>query len=298
LIDDHGYRKIIFVTGPDSNEGSIGRFEAYRETLEEKNIGFDEKLVFHGDFVADTGYRIMEEIALSNIEYDAIVFANDDMALGAIKCIDNIKKAGIYPLDKKCIICGFDDSISASKVNPPLSTVKQPMKEMCSKALELLVNNEVKEELIVFKSIMVKRASCGCSYNKENDKQNNNNSVKLVVNYRIHENIQTYIIGELFDKLTPVLKECFIESCFILKYVEGPIFYDIKMAFDESFTVPLSSEMVYAYYNGERKAIDNSNRIVKTTRILPECFIPDDRRFIYIVMPLFFKTEHFGYICF
>ena len=51
--------------------------------------------MFHGDFVADTGYKIMEQIIHTNIEYDAIVFANDSMALGAIKVIGN-KKTGIY----------------------------------------------------------------------------------------------------------------------------------------------------------------------------------------------------------
>jgi DNA-binding LacI/PurR family transcriptional regulator/signal transduction histidine kinase len=298
LIDDHGYKKIMFVTGPMGNSESIERFEAYKEVLEEKNINFDEKLVFQGDFVANTGYRIRKEITVSNMEYDAIIFANDDMALGAIKCIENMKETGRYPLDKKCIICGFDDSINASKVNPPLTTVRQPIKEMCYKSVEVLVEGEVKEELIVFNSVMVKRASCGCDYNKENDNITDNSLVELVTTYRLHENIQTYLVDELFDELTPALKECFIESCFVFKYVEGPIFYDEKMVFDEAFILPPRSEMIYAYYNGERKTIDENNRIIKTTHILPDNFIPDDRRFTYIVLPLFFKNEHFGYMCF
>jgi len=297
LIDDHGYRKIIFVTGPDKDDASIERFEAYMEVFEEKSMAFDEKLVFHGDFTADTGYRIMKEIVFSNIEYDAIAFANDDMAIGAINFMENLKKMGSYPMSKKLIICGFDDSINASNVNLPLTTVKQPITKMCNRAVELVINGEVKEELIAFKPIVVKRASCGCSY-KKNDNEQNNNSVKLVVNYRVHENLQTYSIDELFDKLTPVLKECFIESCFIMKYVEGPIFYDGEMAFDESYTVPERSEMIYAYFNGQRKGIDQSNKIIKTADILPKCYLTDDRRYTYVVMPLFFRNEHFGYICF
>ena len=298
LIDDHGYKKIIFVTGPDNNGGSIERFEAYREALEEKNISFDENMVFYGDFVADTGYKIMEEIILSDIEYDAIVFANDSMALGAIKSIDNMKKTGIYPKDKKIIICGFDDAIIASKANPPLTTVKQPISEMCFKAVELLVKEEFKEELIVFQSIMVKRASCGCSYNIEKENNTNNKCLKLVANYNVHENIQTYEIDELFDKLSLVLKQCFIDSCFIFKYFGGPYFYDVDMAFDESFKIPLRSEMIYAYYKGERISIKEKNKLIRTATILPECFLQDDKRLTFIVMPLFFCNEHFGYICF
>lgn len=297
LTDDHGYKKIVFVTGPDGNDGAIERFEAYREILLEKNIDFDETLIFHGDFVSSTGCRIMEEVILSGLEYDAIVFANDDMALGAIKCIENMKERGRYPLDKKCIICGFDDTLNASKVNPALTTVRQPVKEMSYRAVELLVNNEVKEELIVFNSVLVKRESCGCNYNKENGNMNDNNLVELVVNYRVHENMQTYLVEELFDKFTPILKECFVESCFIFKYVEGPIFLDGRMVFDKDFTVPHRSEIIYAYYNGERKVIEENTKIIKTTHILPDSFIPDDRRFTYLVLPLFFRNEHFGYMC-
>ncbi len=298
LTDDHGYTKIIFVTGPAGNDAAIERLEAYKEVLEEKNIDFDENLIFQGDFISNTGYHIMEEIVLSKKEYEAIVFSNDDMALGAIKCIENMKDSGKYPVDKRIIICGFDDSLNASKVNPPLTTVKQPIKEMCFKSVEALIESENKEEAIILPSVIVKRASCGCEYNKEKDKLNDINSVKLVLNCRVHENIQTYLIEELFEKLGPALKNSFIESCFVFKYVEGPIFYDEEMAFDENFKVPLRSEMIYAYYNGERKAIEQKDNIIRTTRIVPECFIPEDRRFTYLVMPLFFKNEHFGYVCF
>ncbi len=298
LIDDHGYKRIMFVTGPENNGGSIGRFEAYREVLEEKNISFEENMVFHGDFVADTGYKIMEEIILSDIEYDAIVFANDSMALGALRAIDNMKKADIYPKDKKVVICGFDDAIMANKANPPLTTVKQPIREMCTKAVELFVKEELKEELIVFQSIMVKRASCGCSYNIVNENNNNNKSLKLVANYNVHENIQTYEVEELFDELTLVLKQCFIDSCFICKYFDGPYFYDVDMAFDESFKIPLRSEIIYAYYKGERISIEEKNKLIRTGNILPERFLQDEKRLTYIIMPLFFRNEHFGYICF
>ena len=298
LIDDHGYKRVLFVTGPEGNEAAIERLEAYKEVLEERNLDFDENLIFKGDFVSNTGYFIMEEIVHSKIEYDAIVFSNDDMALGAIKFIEDMKDSGKYPIDKKIILCGFDDSLNASKVNPPLTTVKQPIKEMCYKSVEILLNSKHKEEAVKLPSVLVKRASCGCDYKKEDDHLEDINSVKLVLKCRIHENLQTYEIDELFDKLEPALKKSFIESCFVFKYVEGPIFYYEEMAFDENFKVPQRSEMIYAYYNGERKIIESKDRIIRTTQILPERFIPEDRRFTYLVMPLFFKNEHFGYVCF
>ncbi len=298
LIKEHGYKKIIFVKGPENFEGSVERFSAYKEVLEENNISFDETLVFSGNFISETGYRIMEEIILLEMYYDAIVFANDDMALGAIKCIESMKEAGKYPVDKKSIICGFDDSLNASQVTPRLTTVRQPIKEMCYKAVELLVKGENKEQTIEFPCVMVKRESCGCSYNKENNDIENNKEVKLAARFRAHESIQSYKIDELFDRLTTVLKHCFIKSCFIFKYVEGPIIYDEEMAFDEAFKVPKRSELIYAFCDGERRSIDEDEKIILTTDILPKSFINYDRRFTRLVLPLFFRNEHLGYTCF
>jgi len=298
LIDDHNYKRILFVTGPEGNDAAIERLEAYKEVLEEKNMTYDENLVIRGDFVSNTGYFIMEDIVHSNKEYDAIVFSNDDMALGAMKFIEKMKDTEDYFLDKKIFICGFDDSLNASKVNPPLTTVRQPIKEICYKSVESLLNSEYKVQHVWLPSVLVKRASCGCFYKKEDNDLNNINSVKLVLNCRIHENLQTYQIDELFDKLGPALKKSFIESCFIFKYLDGPIFYDEEMAFDENFKVPQRSEMIYAYYNGEQKTIEESDRVINTAQILPKRFIPENKRFTYLVMPLFFRNEHFGYVCF
>lgn len=301
LINDHCYKRIIFVKGTENNYDAIERFEAYKEVLAECNIDFDESLVFSGDFSPRTGYKIMEEIILSNIEYDAIVFSNDDMALGALKCFRHFESEGKIDSNKKCIFCGFDDTITAKKTTPPLTTVRQPIKEMCYKAIEVLVNgmaDEDKGKKIVLPAIMVKRASCGCSYNSSEEESSASNTVKLIADFRIHENLQTYMIDELLDKLTPAIEKSYVDSCFVYKYVDGPIFYEEEMAFDESFNVPLQSEMIYAYYDGARRIISDDNRIIKTTRIVPECYVPQDKRFSYLAMPLFFGNEHFGFVCF
>ncbi|WP_010250108.1 substrate-binding domain-containing protein [Acetivibrio cellulolyticus] len=301
LINDHCYKRIIFVKGTENNYDAIERFEAYKEVLTENNIDFDESLVFSGDFSPRTGYKIMEEVILSNTQYDAIVFSNDDMALGALRCLKHFESESKIDFNKKCIICGFDDTMTAKKATPPLTTVRQPIKEMCYTAIELLVNgiaDEDKGKKIVLPAVMVKRASCGCSYSTNEEESIDNNTVKLVAEFRVHENLQTYMIDELLDKLTSALEKCFVYSCFVYKYLEGPIFYDVEMAFDESFNVPLQSEMIYAYYDGARKELSDNYRIIKTTRIVPECFIPEDRRFSYLAMPLFFGNEHFGFVSF
>lgn len=300
LIRDHGYRKIVYISGPKTNMESIERLESYYEVMEEHGISVDTNIIFDGDFLAQSGYDIMKKVLIKGIDYDAVVCANDEMALGAIKCIRDLKDSHKLDLAKKGVICGFDDSITARMVKPSLTTVRQPVEEMCSCAVESLlkkIEGESIDEIITLPSVLVKRESCGCKEISETSFISDS-SLRLVPGQRIHENIQTYSLDELFDCVTRALKLCYIRSCFIFKYCEGTLLYDIKSVFDENFTVPKNSELIYAYYNDERVTIEESSRYIKTKSIVPDQFFPEERRFTYLVNPLFFNNEHFGFVCF
>ncbi|MFZ5989509.1 MAG: ATP-binding protein [Bacillota bacterium] len=300
LIKDHGYKKIAFVTGPKTNNDSIERFEAYKEVLEESNIKLDKDLIFEGDFLYHTGYSVMEKIILSEIIYDAVVFANDDMALASIQCLKDYKDIKGYDYMKKCIICGFDDSINSSQVKPALTTVRQPLEEMCHGAVEAIlrkIDGERLDDIITHPSVLVKRESCGCSY-EDNYHVTLIDLVRVVPSFRAHENVQTYLLGEFFDRITFSLERCHVRSCFISRYVDGSILYNENMVFDKDFFVPDKSELMYAYQDERRAAIDDSIKYFRTTYIVPDLFIPKDRRFTYLVNPLFFGNEHFGFVCF
>ncbi|MFZ5989508.1 MAG: substrate-binding domain-containing protein [Bacillota bacterium] len=301
LIEEHGYKKIAFVTGPSRNVDSIERFEAYLEVLEENRIEVDKSIIFNGNFTSQTGYSIMKDIILRNVEYDVIVFANDDMALAAMKCLKDLKKSDVMDFARRCVVCGFDDSINSSLVKPSLTTVRQPLEELCHSAIETLlrkIEGEKVEDVTVFPSVLVKRESCGCKIDNSSMDLLWDSYLRLTPAFRIHENMQTYFLDELFDSVTKSVEQCLIRSCFISKYCEGTITYDDTMLFDGSSIIPDKSELIYSYYNNRRTDIDSSVKYFRTKDIVPERFFPKDRRFIYLVNPLFFKDEHFGFVCF
>ncbi|MFZ5989507.1 MAG: substrate-binding domain-containing protein [Bacillota bacterium] len=300
LINDHVYRKIAFVTGPESNTDSVERLEAYLEVLKENNIEVDRSLIFNGDFVSQSGYNIMKEIILNNIQYDAIVFANDDMALAAVKCLKDFSKEHNMDLTPKGVICGFDDSINSSLIKPSLTTVRQPLEELCCGAVEVMIrkiDGEKLRDIVTFPSVLVIRESCGC---KSAGSPNllTDSYLRLVPGHRIHENVQTYSLDQLYDRITEALRLCNIRSCFISKYKDGTVLYDDKFVFDETFDIPEKSELIYAYYNGQRMTIQDDIKNFNTKDLVPDIYIPNDRRFTYLVSPLFFNNEHFGFVCF
>ncbi|HHV29995.1 substrate-binding domain-containing protein [Acetivibrio mesophilus] len=300
LIKDHGFRKVIYISGPPTNMDSIERMEAYYEVLAENNIDVDTSLIFNGDFLAQSGYDVMKEIIKNGIEYDAVVCANDEMALGAVKCIRDLKDAYNLDLTKKSIICGFDDTVTSRLVKPSLTTVRQPIEEMCFCAVENLlkkIEGEKVDDVIRLSSVLVKRESCGCKGSSEASSVSDS-SLRLVPGQRIHEYIQTYSLEELFDCVTRALKLCYIRSCLIFKYCGGTLLYDNDSVFRDNFTLPENSEMIYAYYDDKRVAIEDSSRYIKTKNIVPDQFFREDRRYTYLVNPLFFNNEHFGFVCF
>jgi DNA-binding LacI/PurR family transcriptional regulator len=85
LIQTHKFRKIAFIKGPENNSESDLRFEAYKEILEESGIPFDPSLVETGDFRVHSGSIAFEQIKKRHADVEAILAANDYMALGVFQ---------------------------------------------------------------------------------------------------------------------------------------------------------------------------------------------------------------------
>ena len=299
LIEDHGYRKIAFVTGPKNNDEAMERYQAYVEVLEENNIELDEDIVFEGSFNSQDGYRIMENIIKNDIDYDAIVFSNDDMALGSIKAIGDLSEKYKFDASKKITMCGFDDSINSKLTTPSLTTVRQPIEELCYNAVKTLIEKiDGKEtfDIMKFPAILVRRQSCGCEGEKALD-EISNKYLRLTPDMEMTGGVETYSLKELYNKITFMVKRFGIRSFFISTYYEGAIKFIDTDLLDKSYTVPEKSELIYAFYNFQREEIQDSIKIYNTKDIVPDYYLPKDRRFIYLVAPLYFDEENFGFLC-
>jgi hypothetical protein len=136
-----------------------------------------------------------------------------------------------------------------------------------------MIDNEKVDEIMIFPSVFVKRESCGCEGCKSSLDKLSDFYVKVIRNYKVHENMQTYSLDELLNQITAALKNYNIKSCFILKYSDG------MAVFDREFILPESSELIYSYTNNQRMEIDANSRYFNTTDILPDNLIPDNRRF-------------------
>lgn len=164
LIKVHGCKKIGMVSGPKTSDDALERLDVYKETLEENGIIYDEKRVAYGNFskfCVDEVGKLIDD----NPELEAIVFANDQMAIAGYKAME---ERGIRP-GKDILVTGFDDDPVAEELNPHLTTVKADPSELgyhaVQEAVNYVINKAINNDKI--SSEMVRRNSCGCQGNSK-----------------------------------------------------------------------------------------------------------------------------------
>ena len=131
---DLGHRRIGFVAGPahylPTREKAAGREDALREA----GIRADG-LVAHGDFSADGGRAAMRSLlALDGERPTAVICSSDVMAIGAL---NEARAAGLRVPDDISIV-GFDGIEAGKWIDPPLTTIEQPLDDVAKTAVEVL----------------------------------------------------------------------------------------------------------------------------------------------------------------
>jgi DNA-binding LacI/PurR family transcriptional regulator len=155
-----GHERVATITGPLNMCAGQDRLEGYRQALAARGIPVDEDLIAEGDFTEGGGRAAMRRLLPHRPT--AVFAASDMMAVGAIKVL---REAGLRVPEDVAVV-GFDDIPLASMVEPPLTTVRQPIEQLGSMAVELLVSlmenpGEETVHRVVLPTELVIRASCG-----------------------------------------------------------------------------------------------------------------------------------------
>ncbi|WP_291843526.1 LacI family DNA-binding transcriptional regulator [Maricaulis sp.] len=129
-----GHRRVGFIMGPPDHRASELRLTGYKQALTERGMAFDASLVGQGDFTYVSGMHAAMALLDNGAAPTAIFASNDDMAAGAIT---RIHQCGLdVPGDISVV--GFDDTAAAATIWPPLTTIRQPIREMANAAIETL----------------------------------------------------------------------------------------------------------------------------------------------------------------
>jgi LacI family transcriptional regulator len=130
---DLGHRRIGFVVGNPDQTASAERLEGALAAV--AAVEGAELILAQGAFTYDSGLRAAEQLLDCDLPPTAIFASNDDMAAAAVSVAHRRR----LDVPRDLTVVGFDDATVATTLWPPLTTVRQPVRQMAAVALDRLM---------------------------------------------------------------------------------------------------------------------------------------------------------------
>lgn len=155
-----GNKKIGYIgTHEDAVNASALRYTGYKKALLENNLKVYEELTYFGGLKAQDGYEGIVNI-LNKGTIDAVFCASDEIAMGAINALRSKGKRVPEDID----VIGFNNIYSADIFYPKITTIAEPMYDMGSVGMRMLIKIINKQEVelnnYVLKHELIERDSC------------------------------------------------------------------------------------------------------------------------------------------
>ena len=156
LIEDHGFRKIVHLAGPQKNDEAVLRKKAYEDAM--RDHGIQERVIAYGDYTRNVDEQVE---ALLQTQPEAIASANDVMANVVYR---HAQERGLK-IGADLAVTGFDDAKTSAFLDPPLTTVKQDYEGIVDAVLAQVrgfLRGEERRDVLI-PANLIRRCSCGCS---------------------------------------------------------------------------------------------------------------------------------------
>lgn len=119
-----GHRRIALINGSRNSMISEQRRQAYIDSMTAHNLPFSESTMPYGCYVADAAKEHIDSLLSMGIT--AILCGNDLIASGVItEC-----RIRGYKIPQDISVIGYDDIPISTKLNPPLTTIRQDRIEL------------------------------------------------------------------------------------------------------------------------------------------------------------------------
>ena len=164
-INDHHFRRIAYLRGPENHNSSMERFNAYCDVLKEHGIDYDSSIVTD-PFPWSRGAEGIKQLLdgrgkIPGKDFDILLCASDLMLYSASQ---ELAARGLE-VGKDVLACGFNDSIESKLINIPVTTVRMPTSELGISAVrsfyDVVAGRKCPDCELPAKPII--RRSCGCS---------------------------------------------------------------------------------------------------------------------------------------
>lgn len=313
LVNEHGRKNIAFLSANYTvSQEAKDRYNAYLKVNSEFGFPFREELLFNGAFTVVSGEGEMSRFKeASEVPFDAIICANDQMAFGAMS---HLLKIGVK-IPEQVAMIGFDDLFQCANMEPSLSTINQEIFAQGFKAAELCFKKlhglEVsKENLIPLRPVY--RQSCGCVSIEDTETDYRDAKGNLVAKnlHATHSIISKYVesydertrIYNLLDVMQDVvsLESLYKKFNYIFPLINmkkvAICLYDepIVVKNGEVFSLPEQVTMTYLFDKEKEVSETTSQRFNPYEQLLPrEVFAYDATQ--YVMQAIYYGEKQYGY---
>jgi DNA-binding LacI/PurR family transcriptional regulator len=138
-----GHERFACISGPLDIAINRERLAGYREAILGGGGRLDDGYIYEGDFKFEAGGRGIDYLLEAGGDFTALWAQNDYMGIGAM---NRLIARGIS-VPAQVSVMGLDNIEHSWMIKPALTTMAQPFKEMCAKAVDLIIRMSRKEKL-------------------------------------------------------------------------------------------------------------------------------------------------------
>ena len=170
-----GHENIAIIRGPEDYVASTLRYEGFATGIRDRGLELPDINIRTGRFDVESGYACARELLHLQDRPTAIFASNDEMAAGVLSAAQELE----IRVPEHLSVVGFDDAPIAHSVWPKLTTIRQPLRTMGEKSVELLDNHIrhlesnatelVRPNLLLDYELKVRQSTAVCPRNDRKD---------------------------------------------------------------------------------------------------------------------------------
>ena len=293
VIEDHGAIRPHFMAGKRENKFSNERIEVFKEVLADNNIPFDDTMLSYGDFWSVPSRAATEEILKRDVLPDAIICANDIMAIN----VCDVLTTHLKMVPGEVMVTGFDGIDEASLATPGITTAKCSSMDLARAVFEIVKDAYEGKPLRRIDVVPEFRPneSCGCPRRTPSAIS----AVHSFNNRFYHHQDDIHIMQDFTSR---IISSETLEDC--LDYLRSPISNNMCIVLDAAC---LNEEVNYFLED-----TDNTDKVLiydsyidedRVTPFDPNCVAPHLTELLETGYPLIFNALEYmskspGFICY
>ena len=312
VVEVHKPKHINFIAGLKNNIFSDQRLEVFKKVLRENNIRVEGDRIDWGDFWEEPTDKVMERFLASGKPIDAIICANDFMAMEVCR---KLKEAGLR-VPEDVIVAGFDGVDLEKYHYPRLCTSYVDNAKMAEMVVTILKNifdgKEIEPEYMLGCTFRAGQ-SCGC-HRKEVALEEVDQISQKLFHVAKHEKVMISRVEEMYTKFYELghFENLPMIWDWLVYYINRFFGGDFWLALNVDFLSPqmdlwpnlrpLGQMTPHHYYTDElRIPVEcvnqqfTSGNVITRKELIPDFEEAMSRSTLFCLMPLYVQESTVGY---